>query len=638
MQEDIIQTVLDAKDCLVLMPTGGGKSLCYQLPATVLPGITIVVSPLIALMKDQVEGLIGHGIAAGYINSSMEGHELEDVTKAAKHGALKLLYVSPEKIVSSSFQSILQSLRISLFAIDEAHCISSWGHDFRKEYTQLGQLKQRFPSVPIIALTATADALTQRDILGQLHLTNPKIFISSFDRPNLTLTVLPGQNKIPQIISFVKKRHKESGIIYCLSRRHTEKVAEALQQENMRAAYYHAGMSSVDRAQTQEDFIHGRTTIMCATIAFGMGIDKSNVRYVIHHNMPKNIEGYYQEIGRAGRDGLPSETLLFYSLADVVLLKKFAADSGQPALQTAKLERMQQYADARICRRRMLLSYFGEHVEQDCQNCDVCHNPPTLFDGTSIAQKALSAIYRMKQKAPISTIIDVLRGSLRHDIVMHGYANIKTHGAGKDISSADWQQYMLQMINMGLFDIAYDQHHAMRITELGFDILKGKKTVQLVTLASIDARATQELKTKKKATSVRKDPAEEVFERLRAMRMSLAKKQNVPPYIIFTDATLDEMATALPTTEKHMKQITGVGDKKFARYGAAFISVMTQFIQDRQSTPGKKIQERTEDITFAYYNQGMPVAQIARERGLSVHTIYTHITTLLTEGYAIDIK
>ena len=636
MQKEIVQTVLKQQDCLVLMPTGGGKSLCYQLPATVLPGVAIVVSPLIALMKDQVEGLVANGVPAGYINSSLEEHEQKEMGQAVKNGEIKLLYVSPEKLVSPSFQNFLRQITISLFAIDEAHCISAWGHDFRKEYTQLRQLKNNFPEVPIIALTATADKLTRKDILTQLNLKNPQIFVSSFDRPNLELTVLPGKKRIERIIEFVKKRKDKAGIIYCLSRKQTEKIVDALSNEGLKANYYHAGMPANERSKTQEDFVHGRVPIIVATIAFGMGIDKSNVRYVIHHNLPKNIEGYYQEIGRAGRDGLPSETLLFYSLADVILLKKFATDSGQPQLQTAKLERMQQYADALICRRKILLSYFGEHVEKNCDNCDVCHNPPTLFDGTEIAQKALSAIYRANQEVPVNLLIDILRGSNRYEIMTHGYNKIKTHGAGKDISLPDWQQYILQMLNMGLVDIAYDQHYALKITKAGLKILKGEKKIKFVTIESIEERAVIQM-NEEKSKSKRQTAEEELFAQLRELRMPIAKKKDIPPYLVFTDATLDEMTRAIPTTKLQMKKITGVGDTKFESYGKEFIQIITGFIKEKDKS-GEKIQGSTQDVTFAYYNQGLPVRQIAEERNLAEQTIYGHLAELYEKGYNIDIS
>ena len=636
VQEEIVDTVLKGKDCLVLMPTGGGKSLCYQLPATLLPGVTVVVSPLIALMKDQVEGLIENGIAANFLNSSLDETETQEVEQALLNGELKLLYVSPEKLVTYAFQNLLKKIEVSLFAIDEAHCISAWGHDFRKEYTKLGTLKDTFPHVPIIALTATADKITRKDIRNQLRLKNPKIFISSFDRPNLRLTVLPAHKRLQSIIDFVKQRKKDAGIIYCLSRKQTEKVASALQQEDIHASHYHAGMDSYTRSKTQENFIHGRTQIIVATIAFGMGIDKSNVRFVIHHNLPKNIEGYYQEIGRAGRDGLPSETILFYTMADVILLKRFAMESGQPSLQIAKLERMQQYADALICRRRILLSYFGEHKEEKCDNCDVCKNPPEIMDGTDTARKALSAIYRLKENVGTHILIDVLRGSSRQEILMNGYDKIKTYGAGKDISPPDWQHYLLQMLNMGLVDIAYDQNYTLKITPLGKEVLRGEKQIEFVTLQSIEQRAAQRTQASKQK-SARQTADEELFEILRELRKSIAKSHDIPPYLVFNDATLDEMTSQKPMNERSMKQITGVGDKKYNSYGKQFITAIADFAQARDKD-GKQTQGTTQQITYVYYQKGMPVPQIARERDLKEQTIYAHLADLYEEGYDINIS
>jgi len=634
-QEEIVNTVLKGQDCLVLMPTGGGKSLCFQLPATLLPGVTIVVSPLIALMKDQVEGLIENGISANFLNSSLEPNEAREVEQALTNGELKLLYVSPEKLVTASFQNLLKQIEISLFAIDEAHCISAWGHDFRQEYTQLGQLKQKFPNIPVIALTATADKITRKDIVTQLNLKNPKIFISSFDRPNLKLTVLPARKRLDVIINFVKKRPNESGIIYCLSRKQTEKVASALNQENIKASYYHAGLDSHTRSKTQENFIHGRINIIVATIAFGMGIDKSNVRFVIHHNLPKNIEGYYQEIGRAGRDGLPSETILFYTMADVILLKQFAMDSGQPALQLAKLERMQQYADALICRRRILLSYFGEHKEENCGNCDVCQNPPEIMDGTEIARKALSAIYRVNENVGTNLLIDILRGSARQEILTRGYNKIKTYGAGHDITPPNWQHYLLQMLNMGLIDIAYDQNYNLKITPLGKQVLLGERKIDFVTIQSIEQRS-QERAEEARPKSARQSADEELFNILRELRKSLAQKQNIPPYLVFNDATLNQMVDNKPMTEKAIKQISGVGDKKFATYGKLFITAIADFVQARDKD-GQKTQGTTQELTFVYYQKGMPVGQIARERNLKEQTIYSHLAELYEQGYDIDI-
>ena len=633
MQEKIVKAVLKKQDCLVIMPTGGGKSLCYQLPATVFPGITIVVSPLIALMKDQVEGLVENGIKASYINSSLETNEIEDIMTDAKKGEIKMLYVSPEKLLSNSFQYFLHDLDISLFAIDEAHCISSWGHDFRKEYTQLGKLKQFFSKIPIIALTATADKITRKDIASQLNLKDPKIFLSSFDRPNLKLTVLPAQKRMQSIINFVKKRDGQSGIIYCLSRKQTEKVSSALQAENISADHYHAGMQAHERSRVQENFIYGKTNIIVATIAFGMGIDKSNVRFVIHHNLPKNIEGYYQEIGRAGRDGMPSETILFYTFSDVVLLKKFASESGQATLQLAKLERMQQYADALICRRRILLSYFGEHLDKDCQNCDVCENPPELIDGTKITRMALSAIFRLEEKVAVNTLIDVLRGSARQDIIIQGYDKIKTYGIGKDISPIDWKQYILQMLNMGFIDIAYDQNYSLKITEAGKKILLGKKEIKFVSLSSIKERELEKVEEKKSKKQV---VEEELFENLRALRRSISKKFNIPPYIVFNDATLAEMSDRKPLSEEAMKSISGVGDKKYKSYGQIFIEEITKFIREKD-TSGQKIEGTTQELTYSYYKQNIPINQIAEKRNLKPQTIYGHLAELYEQGYDIDI-
>ena len=398
-QEAIVNTVLDGKDCLVLMPTGGGKSICFQLPALLLPGTCVVVSPLIALMKDQVEGLTANGVPAAYLNSSQLAAEENEVKQKVRDEKIKLLYISPEKLLSADIGYLLQEAKISMFAIDEAHCISSWGHDFRPEYTQMGFLKKMFPQLPIIALTATADKITRRDIVHQLGIPDAEQFVSSFDRPNLSLTVLPGRDRFKVIDEFIRGKGNQSGIIYCLSRKGCESMAEKLRKNGHNAGFYHAGMTAESRSRVQEDFITDNIPIICATIAFGMGIDKSNVRWVIHYNMPKNIEGYYQEIGRAGRDGVKSDTILFHSFADVKMLRDFIEKGENKEVQLKKLDRMLQYTDALSCRRKVLLSYFGEHISEDCGNCDVCKNPPEYFDGSTYAQMALSAVYRMREKS-----------------------------------------------------------------------------------------------------------------------------------------------------------------------------------------------------------------------------------------------
>ena len=437
MQAEIIQSVYDKKDALILMPTGGGKSICFQIPAITMEGMGVVVSPLISLMKDQVESLRANGIKAAFLNSSLGISEQRAVEDAIFNQQIDLIYVSPEKIVSPNFLSLLKRVEIALFAIDEAHCISAWGHDFRPEYTRLKFIKKQFPDTPVIALTATADKATRKDIARQLDLENPAIYVASFDRPNLSLAVRPGQKRFEQIIEFIKKRPNQPGIIYCLSRKSTENIARKLQGKGLKANFYHAGMPDFQRSEVQEDFINDAIDIVCATIAFGMGIDKSNVRWVIHYNLPKNIESFYQEIGRSGRDGTAASTLLFYSYADVMNLREILTnnDSTQRDLKLAKLERMQQYAESLSCRRKILLNYFSEPFNKNCGNCDICKNPPQYFDGTVIAQKALSAVFRLKEKVGSSMLIDVLRGSSRKDLLERGYQHIKTYAVGREVRS-----------------------------------------------------------------------------------------------------------------------------------------------------------------------------------------------------------
>jgi ATP-dependent DNA helicase RecQ len=633
MQEEIISSVLDKKDTVVLMPTGGGKSLCFQIPALVQKGLAIVVSPLISLMQDQVTSLQANGISAFFLNSTLNFDEQEDIKSAAQNGEVKILYVSPERLVSRDFLFFLKSLDISLFAIDEAHCISGWGHDFRPEYTKLSMIKHNFPDIPIIALTATADRLTRKDIIVQLRLKQPKSFVSSFDRPNLSLTVLPGRERLKKILHFIGKRMDESGIIYCLSRKNTEKVAAKLRANGIDAQHYHAGMSAIDRERVQEQFIQGDVPIICATIAFGMGIDKSNVRYVIHYNLPKNIEGYYQEIGRAGRDGLPSDTLLFYTFQDVILLRRILDGSGEKTLQLAKLDRMQQYADALTCRRKILLHYFHEYLEEDCGNCDVCKNPPEIFDGTAIAQKALSTIVRMDQKAAISFVVDVLRGSLRYEITSRGYDKLSVHGIGSDINSEEWRQYFLQLLNVGLVFVAYEQNYALKITKLGKKVLLGDKKVDLVHLSSFEKRIAEE-KVEKKGKRMQTD--EKLFEILRELRLNIARQKRVPPYIIFSDASLDMMSANKPINTVQFRQISGVGDKKLKEYGDIFLEKIIHFVKSEMES-GNKIKGGTYLLTFAQYKDGASIAGIARERGVKEGTVYSHMARLIEEDYDVDI-
>ena len=603
MQEEIIEHVVSRKDALVLMPTGGGKSICYQIPALMFKGITVVISPLISLMKDQVDALNANGIGADALNSNNEEGENAAIRERCKAGQTKILYISPERL-QREIPWMQQHLNVSLFAIDEAHCISQWGHDFRPEYTQLGGLHQAFPSTTIMALTATADKLTKEDIVRQLNLRDFKLFVSSFDRPNLSLDVRRGYSaseKLKAILSIISKHKHESGIIYCLSRKNTEKVAADLINAGVYAKAYHAGLTAEERNNVQEDFINDNINVVCATIAFGMGIDKSNVRYVIHYNLPKSIESFYQEIGRAGRDGLPSETVLFYNFQDIITLRKFVNESGQRDINSEKLDRMQEYAESQVCRRRILLNYFGENNSSNCGNCDICKHPPQRFNGTILVQKALSAIKRTGEHIGFSMTADILKGTLSDEIVQKGYDKLKTFGVGSKTTLKHWHDYLLQMLQLGYIEIAYNENNHLKITESGNEVLFGKKTAELAIAAKAEAK--EDAKPRSSRTSFGRasfdrasfnragntrttftrtaDDAEDnsLFEALRKVRTRIADENNWPAYVVLSDRTLKDLAYKAPISINELQDVFGFGEMKIRKFGQQFVDAICDYMR-----------------------------------------------------------
>jgi ATP-dependent DNA helicase RecQ len=640
-QQEVIERVVAGEDVFLVMPTGGGKSLCYQIPSLHRAGLAIVVSPLIALMKDQVDALLSNGVRAACFNSSLSPDEARRVSRQMDTGELDLLYVAPERLMQPDFLERLGAMKLALFTIDEAHCISQWGHDFRPDYVQIGRIRGLFPGVPIVAMTATADPETRKDIIRQLGIEQATVYVAGFDRPNITYTVMPKQKPFAQLGAFLKERRNEAGIVYALSRKRVEQVAERLNSAGFAAAAYHAGLPDEERRRVQDAFRRDDLRIVVATVAFGMGIDKPNVRFVVHYDMPKSVESYYQETGRAGRDGLPSEALMLFGMGDVMTARSLIENSDNPErvrIELQKLNAMVSYAEALTCRRRALLAYFGDQRDADCGNCDICNDPPRRFDASELAKKALSCVYRVGERFGARHVIDVLRGAKGQRILDLRHNQLSTYGIGADHSALEWDNVIRQLIHLGYLVQDFTRFGALGLSQTARSVLKGETLVILGLPRDV---AKVEEKSRRKS-GAGEDAHRALFEELRALRKQIADTAGVPPFVVFSDATLVEMAKSRPRDEQELLSITGVGELKLRRYGNQFLAAIERYCRTAEPGsdgvgPAMELSD-TQRETFVLYQQGLSLPEIASRRGLKELTIITHLEELAAAGLAVDLR